>query len=156
VSGPVAVSTTGVVNTNVAGSYTLTYTATDGAGNTSTATRTVSVADTTAPVVTATANPPTLLWSPNKTMTPITVSGVVTDASTVSVTYKVIDEYKKIQPSGAVTIGAGGAYSFVVRLEAYRNGNDSNGRLYTIIVTAVDAAGRSTSASTTVLVPHNQ
>jgi hypothetical protein len=58
----------------------------------------------------ASANPPTLLWSPNKTMTPITVSRVVTDASTVSVTYKVVDEYKKVQPTGAVTLGACGVH----------------------------------------------
>ena len=43
----------------------------------------------------------------------------------------------------------------MVSLEAYRNGNDSNGRLYTIKVTAV-AAGQSTIKTTTVLVPHNQ
>jgi hypothetical protein len=45
--------------------------------------------------------------------------------------------------------------SFVVLLEAWRKGTDSNGRLYTIVVTATDADGRSTSASTFVTVPHN-
>jgi len=43
---------TGTVDINVVGSYTLTYTATDAAGNTGTATRTVIVEDTTAPVIT--------------------------------------------------------------------------------------------------------
>jgi endoglucanase Acf2 len=51
VDGPVSVVTTGSVGTD-AGTYTLTYTATDRAGNTATATRTVIVADTTAPVIT--------------------------------------------------------------------------------------------------------
>jgi endoglucanase Acf2 len=51
VDGSVAVTTTGSVGTD-AGTYTLTYTATDGAGNTATATRTVIVADTTGPAIT--------------------------------------------------------------------------------------------------------
>lgn len=143
-------------STFAVGMTTVTCTAVDAAGNSASTSFTVTVADSQAPVVTAAANPPTLLWSPNKTMTPVTVSGVVTDASTVSVSYKVVDEYKKVQPTGTVTPGAGGSYAFVVSLEAYRNGNDSNGRLYTITVTAVDAGGRTKSVSTTVLVPHNQ
>jgi hypothetical protein len=55
VSGSRPVSTTGAVNTLVPGSYTLTYTAADAAGNIGTATRTVNVVDTTPPVVTVTA-----------------------------------------------------------------------------------------------------
>ena len=47
----VEVVTTGAVNAAIAGEYTLTYTATDQAGNVSSATRTVVVSDTTVPVV---------------------------------------------------------------------------------------------------------
>ena len=47
----VEVVTTGAVNAAIAGEYTLTYTATDQAGNASSATRTVVVSDTTVPVV---------------------------------------------------------------------------------------------------------
>ncbi|MFD1062503.1 immunoglobulin-like domain-containing protein [Winogradskyella litorisediminis] len=48
-----SIVTSGTVNTNVAGTYTVTYTATDAAGNSGSATRTVNViADTTAPVIT--------------------------------------------------------------------------------------------------------
>ena len=50
-AGTVAVNSTDNVNVNVPGSYTITYTATDGT-NSSTATRTVNVVDTTAPVIT--------------------------------------------------------------------------------------------------------
>ena len=46
--------TTGSVDTDTVGSYTVTYTSTDASGNTGTATRTVNVVDTTAPVVTVT------------------------------------------------------------------------------------------------------
>lgn len=58
--GTVPVTASGTVNTSVPGSYTITYTATDGT-NTSTATRTVNVVDTTAPVITINgANPMTV------------------------------------------------------------------------------------------------
>ena len=52
--GGETVTSSGTVDTNTVGSYTITYSATDAAGNTSTATRTVNVVDTTAPVVTLT------------------------------------------------------------------------------------------------------
>lgn len=46
------VVTTGTVNTAVPGNYTITYSATDDSGNTGSTTRTVTVSDTTAPVIT--------------------------------------------------------------------------------------------------------
>ena len=107
------------------------------------------------PTVIDVANPNTLLWSPNKLMLPVTISGTATGTG-VTLTYKVVDEYKKVQPSGTATLNADGTYAFVVSLEAYRNGNDADGRLYTITVTAKDQFGRTASASTTVIVPHNQ
>jgi hypothetical protein len=59
--GSLSVVATGSVDANVPGSYTVTYTATDAAGNSSSATRTVNVVDTTPPVVTVTgANPMTV------------------------------------------------------------------------------------------------
>jgi len=107
------------------------------------------------PSVTATANPNTLLWSPNKTLIPVTVSGAVTGPG-VTIAYTVTDEYGKVQPSGTATPGSNGQYSFVVKLEAYRNGTDADGRLYTILVTAKDQFGRITTTQTTVRVPHDQ
>ena len=50
--GSVPVTTDGNVNTNAVGTYTINYSATDLSGNTGSATRTVNVVDTTAPVVT--------------------------------------------------------------------------------------------------------
>jgi len=89
-------------------------------------------------------------------MTPVTISGTVTDATLVKTTYAVVDEYGKVQPTGNVTVAANGSFSFVVSLEAYRNGNDADGRVYTVKITATDAGNRSTTATTVVTVPHNQ
>ena len=51
-AGTVSVATSGSVTVSTLGTYTITYTADDGAGNTNTATRTVTVVDTTPPVIT--------------------------------------------------------------------------------------------------------
>jgi len=56
--GGETVTSSGTVNTTVVGSYTLTYSATDAAGNTGTATRIVNVVDTTPPVITVTGDNP--------------------------------------------------------------------------------------------------
>ena len=50
--GGETVTSSGTVNTSVVGAYTITYSATDSANNTGTATRTVNVVDTNAPVIT--------------------------------------------------------------------------------------------------------
>ena len=52
-SGTVEVVTSGTVDTDTVGEYTLTYTSTDASGNAGTATRTVNVTDTTSPVFTS-------------------------------------------------------------------------------------------------------
>ncbi|EGW53319.1 beta strand repeat-containing protein [Candidatus Endoriftia persephonae] len=58
-SGSISVS--GTVDTSTVGSYTLTYTVTDAAGNSATQTRTVNVTETTAPVITITGDNPLAL-----------------------------------------------------------------------------------------------
>jgi hypothetical protein len=115
--------------------------------------------DTTPPAITASANPATL-WPPNGKMVPVTISGTITDAETgvnaSTAAYAVTDEYGKIQPRGGITLGSNGSYSFTVSLEASRNGNDQDGRHYTITVSATDNAGNPDVASTVVTVPHDQ
>ena len=56
--GGETVTSSGTVDTFTVGSYTITYSATDAAGNTGTATRTVNVEDTTAPVITVSGDNP--------------------------------------------------------------------------------------------------
>ena len=56
-------------------------------------------------------------------------------------TYVVTDEHGSIQPSGTVMPGSNGSYAFTISLHALRNGNDTDGRQYTITVSAQDNAG---------------
>ena len=131
----------------------------DNAGNISSLVTAAVKIDLTAPVVTVSANPSSL-WPANGKMVPVTVFGTITDnlsgVDPSTAAFAVVDEYGSIQPSGPVSLGAGGSYSFVISLQASRNGNDKDGRHYTITVSARDLAGNLGSAATTVIVPHDQ
>ncbi|MDA9118120.1 DUF5011 domain-containing protein, partial [Gammaproteobacteria bacterium] len=86
--GGETVTITGTVDTSTVGTYTLTYSATDAAGNTGTATRTVTVVDTTAPVVTVTSGTDTVelggTWT-DAGATATDLSGTVTVVTTGTV-----------------------------------------------------------------------
>ena len=117
------------------------------------------VLDTTPPVITLSATPK-VLWPPNGKMVPVTISGTITDTGSgvnlSSTAYSVTDEYGEVQPTGAITLGAGGSYSFTVLLQASRLGTDQDGRHYTITVRASDNAGNGGSQASVVTVPHDQ
>ena len=100
--GGETVTTSGTVDTSTVGTYTITYSATDAAGNTGTATRTVNVVDTTPPVITVEGdNPATVELGATYTDAgatadggeTVTTSGTV-DTSTVgtyTITYSATD-----------------------------------------------------------------
>jgi hypothetical protein len=113
----------------------------------------------TLPSVTCSATP-TTLWAPDGKPVTVTVSGMITAGTQVilanGTTYAVTDEYGQVQPSGTIALGVMGTYSFGVPLIAARNGDDLDGRTYTINVTASDAIGNVGSCSDVVTVPHDQ
>jgi hypothetical protein len=119
----------------------------------------VSAGDSTPPTITIGANPSSL-WPPDHKMVPVVISGTITDAQSgvnaASGTFTVVDEYGLVQPSGTFTVNADGSYAFTVSLEASRDGNDADGRLYTITIQVSDNAGNLSSGSTIVVVPHDQ
>jgi len=112
----------------------------------------------TAPTIGCVATPSTI-WPPNGKRVVVTVSGTVTAGSQPipagGATFAVKDEYGEVQPSGSFGLGPGGSYSFGVSLIAARNGDDQDGRTYTIVVSARDAIGNAGSCSTVVTVPHD-
>jgi len=117
------------------------------------------ILDTTPPVISL-AVTPTILWPPNGKMVPVTISGTITDAGSGvnarSANFAVHDEYHLIQPHGTIALDSAGNYSFTILLQASRNGNDGDGRRYTIRVTATDNAGNRGVKQTSVTVPHSR
>lgn len=117
--------------------------------------------DTTAPTVTASANK-SIIPPNNGKLVPVVVTGTITDnaggsgINAASLGYAVVDEYGQVQPSGNITLGAGGAYTVTVYLQASRLDTDKNGRTYTITVSASDNAGNPASKAVVVTVPHDQ
>ena len=96
--GGETVTPSGTVDVNTAGVYTVTYSASDTAGNTGTATRTVTVsapADTTAPVVTLT----------GAASVTVVVGGTYTEAGATS------DGGETVTPSGTVDVNTAGVYT---------------------------------------------
>jgi probable HAF family extracellular repeat protein len=134
-------------------------TCTDVAGNSATSTVNRINIDKTPPVITASTKPATL-WPPNGKMVSVTVSGTMSDnlsgVNSSTAAFAVRDSYGLVQPTGPVSVASSGAYSFTISLEARRAGQDKNGRLYTIVVSAQDNAGNASSATTMVIVPHDQ
>ena len=160
-NGAVTVAAGGSASTQISGAGTnsVGLRALDNAGNISSLVTLGVNIDLTAPAVSVSANP-SLLWPTNGKMTPVTVSGSITDALSgvdpSTAAFSVVDEYGLIQPSGAVSLGAGGSYSFTVSLQASRFNSDKDGRQYTIKVSAKDLAGNAGSATTVVTVLHDQ
>ncbi|HEV7763717.1 MAG TPA: DUF5011 domain-containing protein, partial [Thermoanaerobaculia bacterium] len=130
-SGALTVVTTGTVDANTPGSYTVTYSSVDGSGNTQTATRTVNVVDTTKPVVTLTGAASmnvechTAFTDPGATATddcdgahPATATGVV-DAQTpgtYTITYSAVDAAGNAATTVVRTVIVGDATPPVITL----------------------------------------
>jgi hypothetical protein len=113
--------------------------------------------DTSPPPITVSASP-SILWPPNGRLVSVTIFGTITDTGSgvnaTTATYAVKDEYGLVQPSGPISLGSGGTYSFVILLQASRRASDFNGRHYEITVRASDNAGNVGSKTAVVIVPH--
>jgi hypothetical protein len=154
-SGDVDVVTTGTVDTTTVGTYTLTYTATDPSGNEGTATRTVNVTDTTAPVFTSSA---TFIVDENQTDIGTVTA---TDADTVTFTISNTDAMT-ITAAGVLTFitaidyedrpGLAGSYTYEGDLVEGKAGYDGSTYDFTATVTATDASENATTQDITVKV----
>jgi hypothetical protein len=115
--------------------------------------------DTMPPTVAAMADPP-VLKPPNGQLRPVTINGSAADDGSgvagTEGTYEVVDEYGLVKPRGTFRVGASGAFSFVVSLEASRRGSDTDGRLYRVRVTVRDVCGNATTATVNIVVPHDE
>ena len=164
-SGVVSIERTGVPAGNIfpVGTTIITYTATDGAGNTAQATQTVIVSDNTAPTISLIGNTITLS-PPNHAYQTVSVSDLVASASdncdaSVNLSKVVIaqvtsDELEIGSDSGNTTNDIViGANCTSVQLRAEREGNGADGRVYTITFRVTDQAGNFTTKTAKVQVP---
>jgi murein DD-endopeptidase MepM/ murein hydrolase activator NlpD len=92
---------------------------------------------------------PSLMWPPNGKLVDVRITGNSADKNLKGITFRVIDEYGRVEPEIK-------SFSQTIKLEAKRDGNDKDGRAYTIQVKTEDLAGNMAEATTMVVVPHNQ
>lgn len=145
-----AIATDNPVNSTVVGTYLVTYDVADASGNRATQLlRTVHVVDTIPPEVSLSVDR-SLLWPPNHKLIDILVNGGAQDSGSglLSVVLSITDEYGKYN----LTLPAFGS---TVALEAWRDGLDKDGRIYTLTAVATDRAGNTTTRSSNILVPHD-
>ena len=116
--GGETVTVSGTVDTNVLGTYTITYSASDAAGNTTTASRTVNVVDTTAPVITS---PDTFSAQENQTSI-----GTVTATDLQAVTFSISGSELLITSSGVLTFAAAPDYESISLFTATVTATDSS------------------------------
>ncbi|HEX8351747.1 MAG TPA: HYR domain-containing protein [Pyrinomonadaceae bacterium] len=143
------------------GETTVTWTATDAAGNSASCAQSVTVVDGTPPAISAESVSPSILWSPDHRMVDVTVGYVVADncspdAAAVTTALTVSSN----EPGDGRGDGRTAADWEVmdahhVRLRAERAGGGA-GRVYTINITATDAAGNTSTRGVTVSVPHDR
>lgn len=162
---PFAATPSGSVDANTVGTYTITYDATDGAGNpAASATRTVIVRDTTAPTITLNSYAPSM-WPPNHKYKTFQVTDFVTGASDscdtpLGVSSVVIEKVTSDETENGN--GDGNTLNDIViaadcksvQLRSERNGG-GDGRVYTITFRVRDASGNATTVTAKVVVPHN-
>ena len=143
------------------GTTTVTFTATDDSGNSSTATMDVTVEDTTPPDVSVSVNP-TTLWPANHKMVKIAITIEASDICDSELEIDVSVNHNQA-PHDNKGVGDGNTdpdwhldTDGTLWLRAERDGKDKTDRIYTIQVTAIDDSGNSGVDIAQVTVPHDQ
>ena len=140
------------------GTTPVTFTAVDSSGNVATASVDVTVIDSVAPTITSATSDVSIIATPNHKMIPVNLTVLGSDASGV-----VVSRIVAVTSNEAIN-GQGDGNTdpdwfitgpLTVELRAERSGQ-GNGRIYTITVECVDAAGNASYADVTVTVPKSQ
>ncbi|HWW62441.1 MAG TPA: HYR domain-containing protein, partial [Thermoanaerobaculia bacterium] len=147
---PASGSTFAIGTTNVACS------ATDGSGNTASGAFSVTVVDSTSPVITRVTATPDVLSPPNHALVPVTITVEFSDEgdnAPVARVYDITANEPIIGPgSGNTNFDWRITGPLTVDLRAERSGQ-GDGRIYTIWVEVIDSNGNRSTATTSVTVP---
>ncbi|MBI2866990.1 MAG: hypothetical protein HYX97_01485 [Chloroflexi bacterium] len=137
---------------------TVTFSATDAAGNTGSATSTITVADTVAPSISSASASKDVLWPANHKMQPVTIAVNASDLCDPSVSCAITSVSSNEPENG---LGDGDTApdwvitgALTAELRAERSGTGT-GRVYTITVTCTDDSGNSATKTVQVTVPHS-
>jgi hypothetical protein len=139
------------------GSYTVTMTGVDASGNQDTCSVIVNVVDTISPIVTSCTASPTILWPPNHSMRPVTVSVSAIDNCGKIHCY-IRDVWTNDDDAGDIVnnpdINITGLLT--VDLRAERDPAETpGGRVYTIVVDCIDSSKNISTHTIDVTVPVN-
>jgi uncharacterized lipoprotein YddW (UPF0748 family) len=149
---------TGAFNSQTEGTTTILYRSLDRSGNTENAKSITLKIDTGAPTVALSATP-SVIWPANNEMVNVRLDGSGSDAVSglASVSYVITDEYgTALNLSPRSLAGSSGNWSETLAIEARREGTDLDGRLYVVVATLTDVAGNTMTATTRIVVPHDQ
>jgi alpha-tubulin suppressor-like RCC1 family protein len=133
------------------GTHAVAWYAIDNAGNVETPSQEMIInIDKTSPSIPDLSANSAILWPPNHKMVNLVLGGSIADGASgiASTIITVTDEY------GIYNMTVPG-FGSVFQLEASREGSDKDGRLYTITAVLTDNAGNQSTATTTVIVPHD-
>ncbi len=140
------------------GTNTLEVKVTDTATNSSTCSTTITVVDTTPPVIESVKATPNVLWPPNHKMITVRVQAHVTDTCGPA-TWKIIgvtsNESADAKGSGHTATDWQITADHTLKLRAERSGKGT-GRVYTITIQAADYSGNTARGTITVSVPHDK
>jgi uncharacterized lipoprotein YddW (UPF0748 family) len=149
-SGSIVVSTEGITTIN--------FRSIDRAGNIETAQSLMIKIDKTAPTITLSANP-SIIWPPNGKTVTVDIKGDATESISglERVSYVVTDEYgSSLQIAPRSLSGNIANWCENLAIEARREGDDSDGRVYQVVAIINDAAGNTATASVKIGVPHDR
>jgi uncharacterized lipoprotein YddW (UPF0748 family) len=148
----------GVISISNEGTTTVKFRSIDNVGNVEATTTRTFMIDKTDPTIQISANP-TTIWPPNGKMVPVKIAGSGADSVSglATISYSVTDEYG--MPLSIATRGLSGSsanWLETLLVQARRDGGDLDGRLYTVTATITDAAGRTSTSSVNIVVPHDR
>ena len=123
----------------------------DGSGNSGSCISTVTVKDTTPPVIGSIMANPAAIWPPNHKMVPVSVTVAATDVCDPAPVCRIAG----VTSNEAITAADWSITGpLSVNLAASRQGSGS-GRVYMIALRCTDASGNAATSSVNVTVPHD-